>query len=389
MRKGLGSGVYGSILDLVGGTPLLRLGRVERFFRLEGVELYGKLEMFNPGGSVKDRIGLYMLMDARSRGLVEEGAVIIEPTAGNTGVGLALAAIHYGFRLVAVMPSKMSVEKELILRAYGAYVIRTPTAVPPESPLSYYRVAEAVRNLLWMIGGRPGGGEVRKVVEKVQTLVREERVEDLRSILEASVEPTPYAYIPNQYSNPANPRAHEETTGREIWMQTGGRVDVVYAGMGTRGTITGVARYLKRAKPSVRIVGVDPEGSIYSLVKKGMSPHEAAKHARPYKVEGIGEDFIPSTIDLSLVDEVVVVTDQQAFSMARMLARLEGVLAGGSSGAALYAAVKHIKTRRVRGVAVVILPDTGRNYINKLYNDRWMGENGFSTRDEEVLGELL
>lgn len=379
-----------TILDLIGNTPLVRLARLEKLTGIKS-EVYAKLEYYNPGGSVKDRIGLYMIRGAVSEGLVDEGGVLIEPTSGNTGIGLALAAKEYGLTVVAVMPTKMSFEKEAILKALGAIIVRTPTSVSPDDPISYYNVAKVLRNLIWSLGRRPFREDIERIVSVVQEWIRSEDRASLLKALEMDVKPTPYAYIPNQYENKYNPLAHEETTARELLSQTGGRLDYVFAGMGTGGTITGIARYLKpRLGSRIKIVGVDPEGSIFHLVKKGMPVAEAQKLARTYKVEGIGEDIIPETIDLDLVDEIVVVDDARAFAMARLLARVEGLLAGGSSGAAVYAAVKYLKERRVRGKrAVVILPDTGRNYLSKFYDDGWMEENGFSTRDEEVLSDIL
>ncbi|MCE4604388.1 MAG: pyridoxal-phosphate dependent enzyme [Aeropyrum sp.] len=379
-----------TILDLIGNTPLVRLARLEKLTGIKS-EVYAKLEYYNPGGSVKDRIGLYMIRGAVSEGLVDEGGVLIEPTSGNTGIGLALAAKEYGLTVVAVMPTKMSFEKEAILKALGAIIVRTPTSVSPDDPISYYNVAKVLRNLIWSLGRRPFREDIERIVSVVQEWIRSEDRASLLKALEMDVKPTPYAYIPNQYENKYNPLAHEETTARELLSQTGGRLDYVFAGMGTGGTITGIARYLKpRLGSRIKIVGVDPEGSIFHLVKKGMPVAEAQKLARTYKVEGIGEDIIPETIDLNLVDEIVVVDDARAFAMARLLARVEGLLAGGSSGAAVYAAVKYLKERRVRGKrAVVILPDTGRNYLSKFYDDGWMEENGFSTRDEEVLSDIL
>lgn len=380
--------VYEDVLGLIGNTPLVRLRRIENFFKLS-VQVYAKLEFLNPGGSVKDRIGLYMLNHALEEGLVVPGAVIIEPTSGNTGIGLALVSKVYGFRNVFTMPRKMSVEKELILRAYGGHVIRTPTEVPPRHPLSYYKVSEALRNYLWSLNRRVDDGELAEIVERFQRMVDGEDVENLGRYLELEVEPNPYAYIPNQYYNEYNPLAHYETTGREIWMQMGGKIDILFAGIGTGGTITGVARFLKERKRDILVVGVDPEGSVYHHLKGGMSIEEALKHVSTYKVEGIGEDLLPDTVDLNIVDDIVVVDDQHSFSMARLVARLEGLLVGGSSGSALYGAIKYVKLNGFRGKdIVVIFPDTGRNYLTKFFDDGWMVENGFDPDDESVLGGL-
>ncbi|AMQ19622.1 PLP-dependent cysteine synthase family protein [Thermococcus peptonophilus] len=381
-------GIYDGIVQTIGNTPLVRLGKIERYFNLRN-ELYAKLEFFNPGGSIKDRIGKYMIEGAKREGKIVEGGVIVEPTSGNTGVGLALVAADEGYMTVFTMPDKMSTEKELLLKALGAFVIRTPTAVAPSDPNSYYRVAEAVRNLIWKKGRSISREELGEIVKYVQRLVDEERLDELRAILEEEVEETPYAYIPNQYFNKYNPLAHYETTAREIWEQTGGEMNYLFAGIGTGGTITGIGRYLKERKKDVRIIGVDPVGSIYSLVKKGMSLEEALKKAHPYLVEGIGEDILPETVDLSLVDDMVVVNDQESFAMTRFLARKEGILAGGSSGAALYGTIKYLKENGVEGKkAVVIFPDTGRNYLTKIFNDKWMLKNGFEIDDEKVLEVL-
>src|ERR1700716_1951236 len=276
-----------TILDAVGNTPLVRLSRLAANTRTPVV---AKVESLNPGGSVKDRIGLAMIEAAEQAGHLHPGATIVEPTSGNTGTGLAIAASLKGYRLVCVMPDKMSSEKITLLRAYGAEVVVCPTAVPRESPQSYYSVADRL------------GREI------------------------------PGAVQPKQYFNPANPAAHAATTGPEIWRQTDGRITHFVAGMGTGGTITGVGKALKRHNPSVQVVGADPEGSIYSAWEK-FTP-------KIYKVEGIGEDFMPSTMDVSLVDRIEVVDDKESFLMARRLTREEGILTGGSGGSALVAAMR-------------------------------------------------
>ena len=379
--------VYDSILGAIGWTPLVRLDRLSKFFNLEST-LYAKLELLNPGGSVKDRIAAYMLEGGEREGKIVQGGVVIEPTSGNTGIGLTLAANVKGYLVVLVMPRKMSLEKELLLRSLGALVVRTPTEAPPDSPLSYYKVAEAIRDIVWSKKGPVSRSELEDIVRYIQRLVDEGRTDKLEEILNAKVEETPYAFIPNQYFNPYNPIAHYETTAREIWLQTNGRIDYFFAGIGTGGTITGVGRYLKERR-KVKVIGVDPEGSIFHLLKRGVELEEAKKMVHPYMVEGIGEDLIPGTVDLDVIDDIVVVNDQEAFSMARLLARLEGILAGGSSGAALYAAIKYLKQAGVKGrTAVVILPDTGRNYLSKIFNDEWMRENGFEIDDEKVLEAL-
>ncbi|HZD80206.1 MAG TPA: cystathionine beta-synthase [Actinomycetota bacterium] len=323
--------VLESFLDAVGGTPLLRLRRVT-----EGVRatVLAKLEMLNPGGSVKDRIGLRMVEAAERGGLLEPGGTIVEPTSGNTGHGLAIAAAIKGYKCIFVMPDKMSQEKIALLRAYGAEVVITPTAVPPESPESYYRVAD-------------------RLTEEI-----------------------PGAFQPNQYFNQENPAAHYATTGPEIWEQTDGRVDVLVAGVGTGGTITGTARYLKERRPDLLVVGADPAGSLYSA-----APGE---EARPYLTEGIGEDFWPETFDPSLVDRWVRVSDRDSFRMARAITRREGILVGGSSGTAVHAAVQVARELDRSAVVVVILPDTGRNYLSKLYSDTWLLQYGLLERPDVV-----
>jgi len=296
--------------------------RLSRF--TSGVEatILAKLENLNPGGSVKDRIGVAMIEAAEQAGLIRPGYTIVEPTSGNTGMGLALAASVKGYKIIFTMPDKMSKEKIDLLRAYGAKIIVTPTAVPSNHPSSYTEVAKKI------------------------------------------VATTPNAFMPNQYFNQVNPDIHYRTTGPEIWAQTSGKVDVFVAGMGTGGTITGTARYLKEKNKQIRVVGVDPEGSMFHSAFDGTKadPH-------PYKIEGIGEDFMPSTLDLHFVDEVVTVSDRDAFLTARELARTEGILCGGSAGAAAYAALKIFKELSKDKTVVVILPDTGRNYINKIYSD--------------------
>ncbi|MBI4492263.1 MAG: cystathionine beta-synthase [Chloroflexi bacterium] len=313
--------VLDTILDAIGHTPLVRLRKVTRGLQ---PTILAKVESLNPGGSIKDRIGLRMIEAAERAGKLRPGGTIVEPTSGNTGVGLAIAAAIKGYRMVFVMPDKMSQEKISLLQAYGAEVVITPTAVPRESPESYYSVADRL------------SGEI------------------------------PGAFQPNQYFNPANPQAHYETTGPELWAQTEGRISHFVAGMGTGGTISGVSRFLKERKPGLVTVGADPEGSLYS----GDTP-------RPYKVEGIGEDFYPATMDLSLVDRIVRVSDRDSFLMARRVTREEGILVGGSAGSALCAALEVARELGPEHLVVVIFPDTGRNYLSKLYNDGWMRQNGF------------
>src|SRR5499427_10556119 len=288
--------------------------------------ILAKLEQLNPGGSVKDRIGLTMIEEAERTGQLKAGGTIIEPTSGNTGHGLAMVAAIKGYNMIFVMPDKMSAEKISLLKAYGADVVVCPTNVERSSPQSYYSVADRLSHEI------------------------------------------PGAFQPNQYFNPRNPEAHYRTTGPEIWEQTEGKVDVFVAGMGTGGTISGVARYLKEQKPSVHIVGADPEGSIYS------GP------VHPYKVEGVGEDFMPGTMNIKIVDQIVQVTDKESFVAARRLAREEGILVGGSSGLALHAALKVAAERGPDDVIVVLFPDTGRNYLSKFFSDEWMRQNGYLAR---------
>jgi cystathionine beta-synthase len=321
---------YQNIMETIGQTPLVRLNSVAA--DLPCVVL-AKVEFFNPGGSVKDRIGPTIIEDAEQQGLLKPGGTIVEATSGNTGVGLAIAAAIKGYRCIFVMPDKMSQEKILLLRAFGARVVVTPTAVEPEDPRSYYSVA-------------------RRLVEE-----------------------TPNAILANQYHNPVNPETHYETTGPEIWQQTGGKVTHFVAGMGTGGTITGVGRYLKEQGSAVQIVGVDPVGSIlYELHRTGQMTK-----AQSYKVEGIGEDFLPGTTDLSVIDHVVQVNDRESLIMTRRLVREEGIFCGGSCGAAVVGALKYARDKQLGldDVVVVILPDSGSRYLSKVFDDDWMRENGF------------
>ncbi|HEX6844795.1 MAG TPA: cystathionine beta-synthase [Actinomycetota bacterium] len=325
--------VLDTFLDAMGHTPLVRLHSVTRGLR---PAVLAKLEMLNPGGSVKDRIGIRMIEDAERRGLLKPGGTIVEPTSGNTGHGLAIAAAIRGYRCIFVMPDKMSQEKISLLRAYGAEVIITPTAVPRESPESYYSVAD-------------------RLAQEI-----------------------PGAFQPNQYFNPVNPATHEETTGPEIWTQTEGGIDVFVAGVGTGGTITGVGRYLKRMNPDVTIVGADTEGSVYT----GDDP-------RPYLTEGIGEDFWPDTFDPSVVDRWVRVSDRDAFLTARAVTRQEGILVGGSCGSAVFAALTVARDYDEGATIVVLLPDTGRQYLSKFYSDAWMRQYGFLEGPEVVTVEQV
>ena len=320
---------HDSVLEAIGHTPLIRLSRVAAGLP---VTILAKVEYLNPGGSVKDRIGLAMIEEGERTGRLQPGGTIIEATAGNTGVGLALVAAVKGYRCIFVMPDKMSEDKVNLLRAYGAEVVITPTSVPPDSPESYNGVADRL------------GREI------------------------------PGAFRPNQFGNLVNPLAHYHSTGPEIWEDTDGKLDVFVAGMGTGGTISGIGRYLKEQNPAITVVGADPEGSILS----GDSPHS-------YKVEGIGEDFVPLTFDRQVVDEMVRVSDQESFTMARRLAREEGLLVGGSAGTATAAALKYALRLKPGAVVVVLLPDTGRNYLTKIFSDRWLQENAFDVTIPEVL----
>ena len=315
--------VYDSLLDTLGNTPLLRLNKVGAGVR---GDLIGKLEMMNPGGSVKDRIGLRMIEAAEAAGELRPGGTIIEPTSGNTGVGLAIAAAIKGYKCIFTMPDKMSQEKISLLRAYGAEVVITPTAVLPESPESYYRVAD-------------------RLTEEI-----------------------PGAFQPNQYHNMENPNAHYATTGPEVWEQTDGRLTHFVVSVGTGGTVTGAGKFLKEKNPDIVIVGADPEGSIFT-----------GENA-PYLVEGIGKESWPDTLDRDIVDRWVRVSDKDSFLAARRLTREEGVLSGGSAGTALHAALEVAKDLDEDAVIVVVLPDSGKSYLSKIYNDSWMLEHGFIDR---------
>jgi cystathionine beta-synthase len=332
--------VYDNILETIGNTPLVRLHSIAKDCR---ATVLAKLEAFNPGGSVKDRIAVLIVAEAEAKGLLKPGGTIVEATSGNTGTGLAMVAAVKGYRSILVMPDKVSREKINLLKSFGAEVVITPTAVPPDSPESYYEVAKR--------------------------LVRE----------------TPGAYLANQYYNPTNPEAHFRTTGPEIWRQTGGKIDYFVAGLGTGGTISGTARYLKQQNPKIKIVGADPVGSIlkeFFYTKKVIAP-------KPYKVEGIGEDFFPGTLDFSVIDEVIAVTDSQSLNLARRLARGEGILAGGSAGTALYAALQVARQAKPDEVVVVLIPDTGERYLSKVHSDEWMRDNHLLDSSAVTVGEIL
>jgi cystathionine beta-synthase len=313
--------ILDNILDSIGRTPLIRLHRsVDKL----APAICAKVESFNPGGSTKDRVALNMILAAEKKGLLRSGGTIVEATAGNTGLGLALVAAVRGYRCIFVLPDKMSEDKVRLLRAYGAEVVITPTNVPPDSPESYNGVADR--------------------------LTRE---------IEG-------AWRAGQFTNLENPQAHYQQTGPEIWEQTEGRITVFVASAGTGGTISGVGRYLKERNPSIRIIGADIEGSILS----GGTPG-------PWKVEGIGEDFVPSTLNAQVVNEWIRVSDADSFITARRVARQEGILLGGSSGTALSAAFRYAQRCTPEDLIVVLCPDTGRNYLSKMYDDAWMSENGF------------
>jgi cystathionine beta-synthase len=335
-----GPRIYDSILETIGETPLVRIRRMAEGAK---ADLLAKVEYFNPGGSVKDRIAVAIVAEAEAKGLLKPGGTIVEATSGNTGTGLAMVAAVRGYRAILCMPDKVSVEKINLLKAFGAEVIVTPTAVPPDSPDSYYEVA-------------------RRLAREI-----------------------PGAYLANQYHNPTNPEAHFRTTGPEIWRQTGGKIDYFVASLGTGGTISGTSRYLKSKNPKIRVIGADPVGSIlkdYFYTKK-MVP------AKTYKVEGIGEDFIPGTTDFSMIDEVVQVNDFQSLNTARRLAREEGILAGGSSGTALTVALQIARQAKEGEVVVVLIPDTGERYLSKVHSDEWMRDNRLLDSSAVTVGDVV
>ena len=318
---------YPTILDLVGSTPVVRL---VDFGRETGAALLAKLEFMNPGGSNKDRIGLAMIEAAERDGRLRPGGTIVEPTSGNTGVGLAIAAAHKGYRCIFVMPDKMSQEKISTLRAYGAEVVITPTAVDHDSPESYYSVSDRLAEEI------PGG------------------------------------FKPDQYSNEANPQAHYETTGPELWEQTGGQVDAIVVSVGTGGSISGIGRYFKERKPEILIVGADPEGSVFTA--------DADHPEHPYLVEGIGKDTWPVTLDPSVVDEWIRVSDRDSFLTARRLAREEGLLVGGSCGSTAWVALEVARRLGAGSTVLMTFPDGGRSYLSKFYDDNWMIQYGLMER---------
>jgi len=316
------------ILETIGNTPLVRLNKVARDVK---PIVLAKVEFFNPGGSVKDRMAIYMVEDAVRKGLLGPGGTIVENTSGNTGIALALYAAVKGYSSIFTIPDKMSKEKIDLLKAFGAKVVICPTAVPPDSPESYYEVAKRI--------------------------ARE----------------TPNSYLVDQYHNQNNVEAHYSSTGPEIWEQTNGRIDCLIAGAGTGGTISGAGRFLKEKKPGVRIIGVDPIGSVYHDWFK----YKKIVESRVYMVEGIGEDMLCETMHFHMIDDIIQVSDRDSFLMAGRLVREEGILAGGSSGSAVCAALKVCEKLSEDQVVVVILPDTGRNYMSKVFNNEWMMEKGF------------
>jgi len=326
--------VKDSALHLIGETPLVRLSRLEPGLQ---TPLVAKVEFFNPGGSVKDRPAVTMIEAAERSGALKPGGTLVEPTSGNTGLGLAMVAVLRGYRVIAVMPDKMSREKIDTLRAYGAEVVICPTDVPPESPQSYYRVAD-------------------RLTEEIDG-----------------------AFQPNQYFNPANPEAHYRSTGPEIWRQTAGLITHFVVGVGTGGTISGAGRYLKEQNPQIEVVGADPEGSLYS----GGPVH-------PYRVEGIGEDFWPDTLHKEVIDRYIRVSDRDSFIAARRLVAREGLFAGGSSGTAICAALQVARELDdPEALVVTLLPDGGRPYLSKVFNDHWMRENGYLAGGGRTAGDLL
>ena len=329
-----GTHIADSVIDLIGATPLVRLRKISEKYEIPSV-LTMKMETTNPGGSAKDRPALEMILAAERDGLLHPGGTIVEPTSGNTGVGLAIVAAQRGYNCVFVMTDKVAPEKVSLLRAYGAEVVVCPVAVPPDDPSSYYKVAE------------------RLTYER-------------------------NAFRPNQYANPNNPLAHVKTTGPEIWQQTGGRVTHFVAGAGTCGTITGTARYLKQQNPNVRIVAADPDASVFS-----------GGSGRPYLVEGVGEDFYPAAWDPDLYDEVIPVSDEEAFLMAREVSRTEGILIGGSGGLAVAAAIKVAKNAAPNDIVVVLNPDSGRGYLSRVFDDDWMANFGFLRECDQCVGAVL
>ncbi|CAN5799877.1 cystathionine beta-synthase [soil metagenome] len=329
-----GTEIADSVIDLIGNTPLVRMKRLSEVESLPSV-LAMKMETTNPGGSAKDRPALEMVLAAEREGLLQPGGTIVEPTSGNTGVGLAIVAAQRGYRCVFVMTDKVAPEKISLLQAYGAEVVVCPVAVEPDDPESYYSVAERLTNEL-------------------------------------------SAFRPNQYANPANPKSHELTTGPELWRQTAGRITHFVAGAGTCGSITGTARYLKAQNPDIRIVAADPEGSVFS-----------GGSGRPYLVEGVGEDFFPAAWQPELYDEIIAISDQESFLTARRVSEVEGILIGGSGGMAVAAAIQVAKRAGPDDIVVVFNPDSGRGYLSRVFDEEWMANFGFVNECEDCVGAVL
>ena len=333
--------IKNNILEAIGNTPLVRLNRVTR--GITG-ELYAKCEFMNPGGSIKDRIGMFMIEAAEKEGKLKPGGTIVEATSGNTGMGLAIAAAIKGYKTIFVMPDKMSEEKRQNLRAFGAKVVITPTGAAPDSPQSHYSVG------------------ARLAAE------------------------TPNSFFMNQYSNLHNRETHYRSTGPEIWEQTEGKIDAIVIGMGTCGTISGLGRYFKEKKPSIKIVGVDPKGSIL----KELFETGKAGHANTYKIEGIGEDIKPGNCDFSVVDEIVRIEDKESFLMTRALLTKEGIFVGTSAGGAVVGALRYMSQVENPGRVIVILPDSGNRYLSKVFNDAWMIENSFLDKKvNNSIGDMI
>ena len=329
-----GTDIAESVVDLIGRTPLVRLKRISELENIPSV-LTMKMETTNPGGSSKDRPALEMILAAERDGLLLPGGTIVEPTSGNTGVGLAIVAAQRGYTCVFVMTDKVAPEKVSLLRAYGAEVVVCPVAVAPDDPASYYKVAERLTQEL-------------------------------------------NAFRPNQYANPNNPLAHEKTTGPELWQQTGGRITHFVAGAGTCGSITGTARYLREKNPGIKVIAADPEGSVFS-----------GGSGRPYLVEGVGEDFFPAAWDASLYDEVIAISDEESFLTARRVSREEGIIIGGSGGMAVAAAIRVAKAAAPDDIVVVFNPDSGRSYLSKIFDDDWMANFGFLKDCDQCVGTML